>query len=192
MAQGTFSTQPGVSFKLTHFKALMTPMGKDSPSCFEKYTDVSRGDIFVTNESITNLFSEKLAATDTAITNLKIVHQVDGVTISGTMKKLVPISFTIFGPVSTDGSEIRMDAKTIKAEGIPVKALMALVGKDLNAMLQLKGAKGITVQDDTLSFSPEQVAHLRGYIASVSTSPQGLTLRYGLKPVHMAAVSRHP
>ena len=33
-------------------------------------------------------------------------------------------------------------------------------------------------EDDALSFSPEQVAHLRGHIASVTTGPEGLTFLY--------------
>ena len=129
MASGSFSTRPGVTFQLIHFKALLTPLGKAAPSCFEKYTDVAHGDIFVSNASITELFGEKLAGTNTAITDLKIVHQADGVTISGKLKKVIPISFSIFGPVSTNGSEIRMDAKSIKADGIPIKSFMALLGE---------------------------------------------------------------
>ncbi len=167
-------------------------MGKTSPSCFEKFTDVSHGEIFVSNESITHLFGEKLAGTGTQITDLKIVHQTDGVTISGKLKKMIPVSFSIFGPVSTNGSEIRMDAKSIKAEGIPVKGFMSMLGEDLNAMFHLEGAKGISVQGDSLSFSPEQVAHLRGHLTSVTTSPQGLTLQYSRKTRHANAASEHP
>ncbi len=186
MASGSFSTRPGVTFQLKHFKAVLTPIGKTSPECFERYTDVSHAEIFVTNESLTSLFSEKLAKTDSKITDLKIANSADGVIISGKLKKLVPVFFSISGPVSTNGSEIRLDAKSIKAEGIPVKGLLAMVGEHLNAVLQLKNAKGISVQEDSLSFSPEQVAHLRGHITGVSTSPEGLTLRYGGKTSHAA------
>ncbi len=178
MGSGSFSTRPEVTFHLKHFRAMLVPMGKTSPVCFQHYTDVSQAEIFVTNESLTALFGQKLAATDTKITDLKIQNRADGVTITGKMKKLIPIVFSISGPLTTNGSELRMDAKSIKADGIPVKALLGMVGEHLNAVLQLKNAKGITVQEDSLSFSPEQVAHLRGHIASVATSPEGLTLRY--------------
>ena len=53
-----------------------------------------------------------------------------------------------------------------------------MVGAQLNPVLQLTGMSGITIEDDALSFSPEQVAHLRGHIASVTTGPEGLTFLY--------------
>ena len=59
-----------------------------------------------------------------------------------------------------------------------MKELLKLVGAELGTLLPLKNLKGIQVEDDTLSFSPEAVADLKGHIASVTTSTQGLTLRY--------------
>ena len=184
MQSGSFSSSPGVTFHLKHFLATLTPMGKRAPDCYGKYTDVSHGEIFVSSESLTHLFSNKMAGSSAKISNLNIQHTAEGAILTGRLDKLIPVFFTIAGPVSTNGTEIRMDAKTIKADGIPVKALMGMIGEDLNAMLNLKGMKGIKVEDNSLAFSPEAVAHLRGHIASVSTSPQGLTLRYA--PVQTA------
>ena len=155
-----------------------------APKCFEKVTDVSRGEIFVSSESLTTLFSAKLATANTKISDLKIEHTANRAILSGKLEKMIPVFFTISGPVSTNGSEIRMDATSIKADGIPVKALMGMVGEHLNTMLQLKGMDGIKVEDNSLSFSPEAVANLHGHISGVSTSAQGLTLRYG--PEHVA------
>ena len=56
-----FSSQPGVSFGLKNFDATLVPMGRTVPTCFEKITVVSRAEIFVSNESLTNIFSAKTA-----------------------------------------------------------------------------------------------------------------------------------
>ena len=187
---GSYSSQPGVSFTLRHFVATLVPQGSKAPECYSKVTVVSRAEIFVSNESLTQVFSEKLGKTNGKIKNLKIENGLGKVTLSGSITKLMPIDFTIAGPVTTDGTALLLDASQIKADGIPVKVLMKMVGEDLGSMLGLKEVNGITVEDNRLSFFPEQIAHLRGYISSVETTKAGLILRYGRKPAGRPAA--HP
>lgn len=125
------------------------------------------------------MFSQKLQDSDSKIKDFTVHHDADGATLTGTIRKVIPLHFSIQGPVTTDGNLIRLTAKSVKADGIPVKELLKLIGAELTTLLPLKNLKGIQVEEDSLSFSPEAVADLKGHIASVSTSPQGLTLRYG-------------
>ena len=191
IAKGALSPQPGVTFDLRHFRATLVPRGKRAPSCYLKTTLVEHADIFISNESLTGVFAEKMSRSETLIRNLVIKNGLTSVALSGTIKKVVPIAFTIEGPVTTDGTSILMHADKIKADGIPIKALLAMVGEHLNSILALKGANGIQVTGNTLSVSPEQVAHLQGYIAGVQTSPQGLTLHYAPRP-HASGTLAHP
>ena len=186
METGSYSSQPGVTFDLRHFVASLVPQGNKAPECYAKMTMVSRAEIFVSNESLTHVFSEKLARTDSKIKNLKIENGQGKATLTGSISKLMPIQFRISGPVTTDGTALLLDANEITADGIPVKALLTMVGEDLGSMLGLKGVNGITVQDNRMSFFPEQIAHLHGFISSVETTNEGLILRYGRKPVHPA------
>ena len=179
MTSGSYSSQPGVTFQLRHFDAMLVPLGKTAPSCFEKMTVVSRAEIFVSNETLTAIFSEKLEHSDSKIQDFKVENGLSNATLSGKIKHMVPISFSIEGPVTTNGSEIRLDAQKIKADGIPIKAVLGLVGEHLNSVLQLRGMNGIKLEENALSFSPEKVAHLKGHITSVTPSGTGLTLRYG-------------
>ena len=165
IADGTFSSQPGVSFRLKHFDATLVPIGKTAPTCYEKITVVSRAEIFVSNESLSNIFSEKLQDSQSKIKNFRVQNGLLGVTLSGEIAHVVPLHFTVEGPVTTNGSEIRLDAKKIKADGIPIQELMHMVGAELGSVLQLKDMSGIVIEDNALSFSPEQVAHLKGHIA---------------------------
>jgi hypothetical protein len=179
---GVFSSQPGVTFRLRHFVATLVPLGKSAPSCYTKMTVVSHAEIFVSNESLTKVFAEKLGAAKNKIRGFKVENGEGKVTLTGKINKVIPIEFTIEGPVTTDGTSILLDANKIKADGIPVKALLSIVGEHLSSVLGLNGVSGVTVRENRISFSPEQVAHLKGYIESVQTSPQGLLLQYGKTP----------
>lgn len=184
--EGSYGTQPGVDFLLHHFSATLVPLGKKEPMCLEKMTDVAHAVIFISNESLTRIFAAKLGATGSKIRNFTVQQGVGTVTLSGEMTKVIPIKFSIEGPVTTDGNVISMNATKIVADGIPVKPLLTMVGAHLGSMLTFKGVGGVTVNGNTMSFSPEKIAHLKGYISSVEATPQGLTLHYGRKP-HSAA-----
>ncbi len=186
---GSYSSEPGVAFLLHHFSATLVPDGKTVPSCLEKMTDVAHADIFVSNESLTRVFAKKLGATDSHIHDLKIVHDFGRVTLSGEIQKLVPIKFSIEGPVSTDGTVLSMNAEKITADGIPVKLLLTMVGEHLSSVLGFKGVNGVTVNGNVMSFSPEKIAHLRGFLESIEATPKGLTLHYGRRPVTLAHVA---
>ncbi len=179
---GSYSSQPGVTFALHHFAATLVPLGRTAPMCLQKMTDVTHADIFVSNESLTRIFAKKLGASDSKIRNLQIEHGLGKATLSGEVVKVIPVKFSISGPVTTDGTMLSMNATSIVADGIPVKPLLNLVGEKLSSMLSFQGVGGVTVEGNVLSFSPEKIAHLKGYIMSVDTTPEGLTLHYRRRP----------
>jgi hypothetical protein len=190
---GTFSSQPGVLFRLKHFTATLVPMGKSAPLCYGKFTVLSRGEIYVSDESLTAVFAGKLGSSGSKIHDFKVVNAPDKVTLSGTITKVIPIAFSVSGPVTTDGAVLIVTATGIKADGIPVKALLGLIGEHLNSVFSMKGVTGVTVEDNTLRFAPEQIAHLKGHIQSVETTAGGIILRYGRAPaVHPSPPATHP
>ncbi len=182
VANGTFSNQPGISFRLRHFSATLVPEGRTAPFCYGKITVVSHAEIFVDNASLTKVFSSKLSDSESKIQDFKVVNSELNVTLSGTIKKIIPIHFSIAGPVTTDGTGLLLRADKIKADGIPVKALLGLVGEHLSSVLGMKNVRGVTVQENTMTFLPEQIAHLKGHIQSVTTSSAGITLIYSSAP----------
>ena len=195
MTRGSYSSQPNVVFQLRNFHAALVPLGKTAPLCFEKMTVVSHAEIFVSNRALSEIFSEKLQKSDSKIKDFRVENGMTSATLSGSITHLIPIHFSVEGPVTTDGTDIRLNADKIKADGIPLKALLALVGEHLNAILKLNGVDGVKIDGNALSFSPEKVAHLKGHIAQVITSADGLTLRYatdrvprGQQAPHVAAL----
>lgn len=179
MDRGLYSSAPGVTFDLRHFSATLVPQGRSTPLCYQKLTVVSHADIFVSNDSLTRLFDQKLSDSQSKISDFKAVITPDRTTLSGKIKKVIPIEFSVSGPVSTDGRAILLHADKVKADGIPVKALLEMIGEHLSSVLAIKNSPGITVQDNTISFLPEQVAHLKGHILSVECTDSGLILHYG-------------
>lgn len=179
---GSYSSHPGVVFRLRHFSANLVPMGRTAPSCYAKWTVVSHAEIFVSNDSLTKVFAEKLSAGDTTIKGFQVGNESGKAVLRGRIIKIVPIDFAIEGPVSTDGVSILLNAKTIKADGIPIKALMGIIGDHLNSIFQTNNVPGVTVKENQISFSPELVAHLKGHIQSVEATDAGLILRYSPAP----------
>ena len=192
MVAGTYSSRPGVTFHLRHFDALLVPVGKSAPTCYQKTTVVAHADIFVSNDSLTHVFAEKLGASDSKIKDLKVENGVGKVTLSGRITKIVPIEFVIEGTVTTDGTSILLDASKIKADGIPIKLLLSMIGEHLNSIMKMKNVAGVSVTDNRLSFSPEQLAHLKGHLESVETSAEGLTLHYTKGPAKASKPTTTP
>ena len=152
------------------------------PTCLEKDTVMTHGEIFVSNESLTQVFAGKLQNSESKIKDFKVENDVGQATLSGHITKVIPIDFTIAGPVTTDGTSLLLDANKIKADGIPIKALLALIGEHLSAVLKMNGVPGVTVNDNQLVFSPAAIAHIKGHLDSVETTEKGITLRYGRAP----------
>lgn len=186
MRAGSFSSQPGVTFDLHPFVAQLVPMGKDAPMCYQKLTVVQHAVIFTSNDSLSNIFASKLRDSNSKLHDLRIINGDGNVRLTGSMRELVPIQFLVEGPVSTDGTSLRIDVKTIKADGIPIKLLLETLGKNLNAVFGSISVPGVAVDGNTLLFRPEYLAHLKGHILSAVSTPAGLTLTYGppAKPTH--------
>lgn len=176
---GSFSTQPGATFRLKSFSADLVPRGHIAPLCYVKLTVVQHGEIIADDASLGKVFTAKLAKGNSKIKNFKVVNDPQKVTLSGTLKKIVPVKFTIEGTLSTDGTSISLHATTFKADGIPVKGLLEIFGKELSSVVKVKNVQGVSVQQDTISFKPELLANLKGHITAVSNVEGALVLRYG-------------
>ncbi len=192
MPQGEYSPQPGTVFALHDFQADMVARGKSSPLCFTRWTDIKKGEVFVSSQSLSNMFERKLRQSDRAVSEVKVELKDDKARISGKMKKAVPIPFSIEGPVTTDGRNLDLQAKSIKAVGIPMKGLLDALGKHLGSLVQSESMSGISASGDTLIFRPEQISHVRGHIASVQLTDKGLVVKFDQQPASKTANARNP
>jgi hypothetical protein len=174
--KGEYSPLPGVTFNVEGFVATMVPRGKRAPLCYVKTAVVERGQASVSSESLNHVVEQKMKSG--SIQNVKIEFKENAARISGKVKKVIPLPFEIEGPVTTDGTNIRFEAKSIKAAGLPVKALIGMVGAHLASLIGSKSPKGMEVQGNTIIFQPEELVHARGHLASLEVTPQGLFVKF--------------
>lgn len=179
MERGQYSPLEGATFNLQDFAANMVSRGKASPLCFTRNTDVLHGQAFISSESLTKLFAQKVQQANTSVSDLKVEIKDDSAHLSGKVHKGIDIPFEIEGPISTDGTVLILHAKKIKAEGIPVKGLLGMVGVHLGSLLGSDSVDGVAVKGDTLVFEPAKIAHVRGRITSARISTDGLTIVFG-------------
>lgn len=187
MSTGDYSPQAGVRFALQDFSANQVARGKVSPLCFMRITDIQHGDVFIDAQSLSHEFETKSSQSDSKVHDLKLETKQDIVDIKGTIKKLIPISFTMEGPVTTDGHLLIFHASKIKADGIPIKGLLDMLGKHLDSMLKSESIGGVVAKGDTIIFEPEKIAHVRGRIASAEVTPQGLKVKFAPQEQREAA-----
>jgi hypothetical protein len=176
--KGEYAPQPGISFGLTDFTATMVPRGPRIPLCLVKNNEIERGRVFVTGASLTKLFETKNQGKNQSIKEMKIETKEDHVVISGKVHKVVDMPFSVEGPVSASGRMLRLDASGIKAAGLPIKGLLSMLGKQLGSMFKAGGTEGVTVKDNTIFFQPEKMANIRGEIANVQVTSEGLTVTF--------------
>lgn len=179
MEKGQYSPLEGTTFSLQDFAANMVARGKASPLCFARTTDVLHGQVFISAESLARLFAQKVQQANTSVSQVKVEIRDDVAHLSGKVHKGIDISFEIAGPISTDGTVLILRARKIKAEGIPMKGLLGMIGVHLSSLLGSESVNGVATKGDTLIFEPIKIAHVRGHITSAHLASDGLTIVFG-------------
>lgn len=178
MDRGEYSSMPGAVFGLQHFAARMVSRGKTQPLCSARTTQIQHGEIFISTQTIARIFGQKIKQSGSKISDLEIEVKNDELHMKGKVHKGIDIPFEVAGPVSTDGTNLKLEARKVKAEHLPVKALMGMVGMHLASLLQAEQEQGVTAQKNTLIFEPDKIAHIQGRIAAVRLTPKGVDISF--------------
>jgi len=176
VASGTYSPIPGVAFVLRNFAGAMVPTGNQLPACLVRVTHIDRGRVVVTSASLDRLVQARIRPKDSSISDLKIEMREGRAILTGKMKKLIP--FRVEGPVTGTGENLRMQAKTVKAAGIPIKGLLEMVGVELSGLMGDNSVKGVTVRDDTILFRLEAFGNIRGHVQSAKIASNALVVDF--------------
>jgi hypothetical protein len=179
--KGEYTSRPGVVFGLQGFSGYQVPRGKQMPLCLAKITDIQHGRVFVSGQSLTNMFTQKMKQSPKkqSVSDIKVRINGDRVVITGKVKKLLPVSFEIEGPVeAAEGYAIRLRAEKIKAAKLPVKGLLEMVGAELSSLINSQATRGVTVQENTILFEPEKLANIRGQLTRVQISGDALVIHF--------------
>jgi hypothetical protein len=177
MDRGEYSSMPGAVFGLQHFAARMVSRGKTQPLCSARTTEIEHGEIFIGTQTITKIFGQKIKESGSKISDLQVEVKDDQLHLKGKVHKGIDIPFEVAGPVSTDGTNLKLEAKKVKAEHLPVKGLMGMLGMHLSSLLQ-SDAQGVTTQGNTLIFEPNKIAHIQGRISGIHLTDKGIGISF--------------
>jgi hypothetical protein len=121
--------------------------------------DIDAGRVSMTPESLTNLMNNHVfASPDAPISNIKIAIEGGELTQSGTLKKGIPVPFTVRATVAAmpDG-RIRLHPTAIKAAGFVSKRVLDFFGLELEKLVNVKDTSGVAVDGDDLLLDPERL-----------------------------------
>jgi hypothetical protein len=121
--------------------------------------DVQSARVAMTPESLTNLMNNYVfASPDAPFKNIKIGIEGQEMTQSGTLRKAVPVPFTIRATLAaTADGKIRIHPTAIKAAGFVSKRVLDFFGLELENLVKMKNVIGVTVDGDDLLLDPQSL-----------------------------------
>jgi hypothetical protein len=142
----------------------------DDPKSY--VTDVKAAEVGMTGNDLTNLLNKYVFAYPGApISNLHIEVTPDGVRQIGTLHKGVQIPFDMIStPSVTQDGRIQLTTKRVKIFGVDGLVLMRALGLSLERMMDLSGARGISVKGNDLFLQPLTILpppEIRGRVTAV-------------------------
>jgi len=148
---------------------------------------VDTGRVTLSPTDLTNLMNQYVFAYPGApLKHLKVSVRGGSLGLTGTLHKGVDIPFDITSSVSlTPDERMRLHPTKMKIFGVDGGALMRALGINLQKMLDLSKAKGVSVQGNDLFLSPLAVIpppQIKGRIAAVRVTTDGLEQLFAPAP----------
>ena len=139
----------------------------DDVSSYVVAIDAAR--VAMTPESLTNLMNNHVfAGADAPIKNITIGIDGQELMQSGTLKKGVPLPFSLRATVAaTPDGRIRLHPTAIKAAGFVSKRVLDFFGLELENLVKMKGVRAVAVDGDDLLLDPQQLLpppQIRGHL----------------------------
>jgi hypothetical protein len=181
----TLITGSGAPVQLRNVEAEIAPREQQP-----KPTIIYSGSAFLTSQGLTKLLQDKLSSTD--LKDFKVqTKNGNKAKISATTKKAgLPVPFSIEGPVTlTADGMLRMEIKSEKAAGMPIKALADSLGLDPQSSVKTKQGRGFRIEKDAVFIEPNQLLGVtaQGRVTRTIVNDRGLTLIFGRAPTKVAA-----
>jgi hypothetical protein len=120
---------------------------------------IDAAQVAMTPDSLTNLMNNHVFATEhSPIKKVKIGIEGQELTQSGTLKKGVPVPFSIKATLAaTPDGRLRLHPTSIKAAGFVSKRVLDFFGLELEDLVKTKHLTGVTVDGDDLLLDPSQL-----------------------------------
>jgi hypothetical protein len=131
---------------------------------------------------------------DAPMRDLEIQTEGKRLRIAGTLRKGVPVPFTMVGDVSaTPEGEVEIVPAELHAAGVPVRRLLDVFGVELDDLVEERDAVGIRVEENALYLQPRAILpppRLDGKIVAVEVVGDQLVQRFGGRGAALAVEPR--
>jgi len=146
--------------------------------------DIDSARVAMTPESLTNLLNNYVFASgDAPLKNIKVGIEGQEMTQSGTLKKGVPVPFSIRAAIAaTSDGKIRVHPTSIKAAGFLSKRVLDFFGLELENLVKMKNVAGVSVDGDDLILDPRSLLpppQIRGRLTRAAIENGLLVQQFG-------------
>jgi hypothetical protein len=146
--------------------------------------DIQSARVAMTPASLTNLMNNYVfASPDAPFKNIKIGIEGQEMTQSGTLRKGVPVPFTIRATLAaTADGKIRVHPTAIKAAGFVSKRVLDFFGLELDNLVKMKNVIGVTVDGDDLLLDPQSLLpppQIRGRLTRAAIEDGVIVQQFG-------------
>lgn len=187
---------PEIGILVKHLEGRLDPKRQGDPVIFDDVrsftTVVYRAEMEIDQDNITRLKNKyTFNFADTPIKDVTVEFMPGMIRMSGKMKQLVWVPFSMEGTISpTPDGKLIMVPSSIKVSGIPMKSMMDLIGLTTSKLLSFPVERGLQFQgnnvilDCTKLFPPPAISGkvvgvevLQGKMRMIFDSPQRVLAR---------------
>lgn len=188
MKNVTYHFTDHIAVHIVQMQGYLTPTKPGSLIVLDNsnsYTlNLASAEIALGCNSLAQVLNENLfSATDAPIKQVTIEARNNQLIIKGKLHQKGDVPFETTGTLMVEGDgRVRLHTEHLKAEHVPVKGLMDLLGIDMARMINTKKIPGISADKDDLILDPEQIfppPQIRGKITAIQIQGNRIVQVFG-------------
>lgn len=183
-----FRIDDAIALRIRYLRGIITRTQEGAPIDFgDKNSfriDIHSAEVGLTAHDLSVLMNRYVFAyPDAPLKNLEITTVGSQIKQKGTLRKVVGLPFEIVAEVTaTADGRIRLHPTAVKILSIPGKGVMETLGIQLEELLDLSGAQGVTVEENDLLLDPDHLLPppaIRGRVSAVWVEGDEVIQQFG-------------
>ncbi len=120
--------------------------------------NIHTGNLVIDDASMTGIFNKYVFNYEgSPLSDLKVTNKEGRVALSGTLRKGLPIPFSMEGTLQPDGEgHLVLKPENVKSAGIPVKGIMDVIGLEMASLINSKAA-GVKIDGNNIVIYPNKL-----------------------------------
>ncbi len=185
-----------IAVHIIHLQGTLTPTRPGAMVVFDDKNsfilNLASAEITISCNSLAEVMNQNVfPAADAPIKNVTIASKESHLIIKGELHNN-HVRFELSGTLAPIGDgRIRFHVEQVKAEHLPVKGLLDLLGVDLANLINTRKVQGVSVDKDDLILDPQEILpppHIRGRVTAVRLQGNDIVQVFGTpQPSNFAA-----